>query len=157
MNKRILKKKEKELLRPYCYNEPKQMTYGKKTLINLERDGKFPIEILAEGKYLDYEFLIQNCCSHPTCYVRIPKNHKYYKEHYDFIDIECHGGLTFTGIPRSKRDSSSDDEWWIGWDYAHCGDMYWNPKHPFALDGHKYTTEELFNDVKDVILQLSNP
>ena len=74
----------------------------------------------------------------------------------DSIDIKCHGGLTFSGIPRLKRTSSSDDEWWIGWDYAHCGDMYWNPKHPFNLDGHKYTTKELFNDVKDVILQLSN-
>lgn len=52
-------------------------------------------------------------------YVRIPKAHKFYGKSYsdDVVeDIECHGGLTFSG------DLEDDGDWYIGFDTAHYQD-----------------------------------
>lgn len=111
-------------------------------------------EILFEGKYRDYQFYILNLGTHPTAYVEIPKENKLYEKDYDEIDIVVHGGLTYsedylTGI---KKNS-----WFIGWDYAHFGDyIYYQVKLPvdFSMYDKKWTTEEIFEEVKDVINQI---
>lgn len=33
-------------------------------------------------------------------------------------DIYVHGGITWSGTSSRFKN----DDWWIGWDYAHCGD-----------------------------------
>lgn len=53
-------------------------------------------EILFEGKYRDYQFYILNLGTHPTAYVEIPKENKLYEKDYDEIDIDVHGGLTYS-------------------------------------------------------------
>ena len=50
-------------------------------------------------------------------YVRVPASHPYHGKHYDAIDIEAHGGLTFSG------DKKSDGDYWLGFDCAHICDV----------------------------------
>ncbi|EFE86020.1 hypothetical protein [Fusobacterium periodonticum] len=47
-------------------------------------------------------------------YVEVPKNHIYFEQHYDDInDIECHGGLTYSGY------RFRDGAYYIGFDTNH--------------------------------------
>ena len=65
---------------------------------------------------------------------------------YDAIDLDCHGGLTYSDqwvntIDGKERDPYS---WFIGWDYAHMGDR--------GLTMRDFAKIE--QDAKDVIEQL---
>lgn len=64
-------------------------------------------------------------------YVVIPKNHPLHGVYYDDIDIDIHGGLTFSEEVTDKlvkafetSDLTTDDvgKWIIGFDCAHYGD-----------------------------------
>lgn len=108
---------------------------------------KREFEILANGKYKDFEFAIISLGTHPCAYVKIPKGHKYYEVHYGNIPyIKCNGGLTFS----EHQTFGESLGYWIGWDYTHCDD--YNPI--VAVSGYKWTTEEIFEEVKEVIKQL---
>lgn len=123
----------------------KEMKYKKDRLI----------EILDKGKINGFKYAIVSYGTHPCCYVFLPKEHKYYKKHYDKINIECHGGLTF-----SENDlvfnPLPNDEWIIGLDYAHAYDFtgYFIGDDFMEKNCHKWTTEELLEEVKEVIKQL---
>lgn len=57
---------------------------------------------------------------HLRGYVALPKEHPYYGCHYDNLNVDVHGGLTF-----GKKGDGKDWEpnyWWIGFDCAHAGD-----------------------------------
>jgi hypothetical protein len=113
------------------------------------------IDILAKGKTEEgFYWFIRNIGTHPTAYIGIPKEHKYYGKHYEDISIEVHGGLTF-----SEEDFMFNpiqlDIWWIGWDYAHYGD--YTPPLSNSRDTtklRKWTTEEIYQEVLNVIEQL---
>lgn len=118
-------------------------------------------ETLAYGTYKGYEFRIMNLGTHPTAYVNIPSFHpcflKTYNELYDSsIDINVHGGLTFSSN-QIGTESGVLTGWWLGWDYAHYGD-YLGYEMMFPEELHtndkKWTTKEIFKDVKSVIEQL---
>lgn len=112
-------------------------------------------EILDEGNINGFDYKIINYGPHPCAYVSLPSNHKYYNEDYDNIDINCHGGLTFGRITTFKPDK--DIKFWIGWDYAHLGDYSGlDIRYPsdFRVGGKKWTTEEILEEVKNVICQL---
>ena len=49
----------------------------------------------------------------------------------------------------SSNDYHKDD-YWIGWDYAHLGD-YCGWLNVFDSTGKKWTTEEILQEVKEVI------
>ena len=55
---------------------------------------------------------------HRCGYVALPKDSEYYGEKYDYIDLDCHGGLTYSdfGYPLD------DGNYYIGFDCAHYGD-----------------------------------
>jgi len=55
---------------------------------------------------------------HLCGYVGLPKWHKFYKKNYDKINIDCHGGLTFSGF--RGNDSNL---WFIGFDCGHAFDQ----------------------------------
>lgn len=61
---------------------------------------------------------------HRCGYIGIPKGNKFYNNHYDSIDIDVHGGLTFSsgGDGEIKYPVKSVDTWWIGFDCAHYRD-----------------------------------
>ena len=113
------------------------------------------IYILDEGVYKDYHYAIVSLGSHPCAYIELPKEHKYYGKGYDDIPIDCHGGLTYSseGLLPSNHDCHRDG-FWIGWDYAHLGD-YCGWFNVFDSTGKKWTTEEILQEVKEVIEQLS--
>jgi len=115
---------------------------------------KREVEVLHSGKYNGYDFVILSLGTHPTAYVRLPKTHIGYKKGYDDVAVTCNGGLTYANDNVKGSDKTG---WWIGWDYAHCGD-YSGYDYDFSRNGHKWSTEEIFDEVKSVISQLkSNP
>lgn len=114
-------------------------------------------EVLCEGSYLGYNFVIVSYGTHPCAYVEIPKDNPFYLVDYDKLedDITCHGGLTYSGtLDHIYNDLS---RWFIGWDYAHAGD-YNSYSALFDLDAgqkdKKWTTEEIYEEVMNVVEQL---
>lgn len=115
-------------------------------------------EILDSGKCCNYNYYILNLGAFPTAYIEIPTTHKLYSKHYDNIDIDVHGGLTY-----SKNYLWIDDEkelkdsWFIGWDYAHYDDyLGYEEMYPIEMqtEGKKWTTEEIQKEVMNVCKQL---
>ena len=84
-------------------------------------------QILDEGTYNNYHYIIVSYGTHPCAYVKLPKNHKWYGKHYDYIPIKCHGGLSYTsgsGVVFPDDHPNHSDGFWIGWDYSHYDDYY---------------------------------
>jgi hypothetical protein len=61
-------------------------------------------------------------------YVLIPKGHPLHSKHYDHIDVDVHGGLTFsTEVTEEMAEEWGLDKedvgmWCVGFDTAHTGD-----------------------------------
>lgn len=53
-------------------------------------------------------------------YIGLPEKNKFYGIDYDKIDIDCHGGLTYSS--NHLHEQSDTNTWWIGFDCAHCND-----------------------------------
>ena len=125
----------------------KQMIY--------QSNGK--IELLDNGKCMNYNYYILNLGTHPTAYVEIPKNHKYYLKNYNEIDICVHGGLTYSRNYLRLGNIEISNKWFIGWDYAHFNDFIgyeMNYPSEFITNRKKWTTEEIQKDVYNVCKQL---
>ena len=63
-------------------------------------------------------------------YVIIPKGHPLHGKHYDDIDVEVHGGLTFSESAKEldwPEITENDKEGWVvGFDTAHYSDSLSN-------------------------------
>ena len=120
------------------------------------------IELLFDEEYKGYHYYILNLGTHPTAYVEIPKGNKLFSKNYneiyeDDIDIEVHGGLTYSrNFLFLDKDTKKDNSWFIGWDYAHYNDYCgYDELYPqFATGGYKWTTEEIIEECKSVIEQI---
>ena len=125
----------KELLKPMVYQK--------------DRD----IELLYNDIYRGYHFYILNLGTHPTVYVEIPKNHKYFQKSYiDIENIYVHGGLTYSDdFLMTSYGTIMKNSWFIGWDYGHCDDYCFD-----LNDGKVWTTEEIIEDCINVINQLND-
>ena len=61
-------------------------------------------------------------------YVLIPKDNHFHGEHYDDIDVDVHGGLTFSGLVDTKMvedwglEKEDEGKWCVGFDTAHYSD-----------------------------------
>ena len=121
-------------------------------------------EILDCDKYMGMRYVILSLHTHPCAYIFINKHHYLYKKDYDTIhemmDLNVHGGLTFSDDAIYKVIIYSDKykcdtlqtikyDWIIGWDYAHSNDNYGTTNW-----GKKWTTKEIQNEVKNVIKQI---
>lgn len=118
------------------------------------------IEVLDTGTCLGFFYWILNLGTHPTAYVKIPENHKYYQKDYDDIYIKAHGGLTYSRDYLWISESQRSEGWFIGWDYAHCYDYAgYEEKLPeelrFKQNGKKWTTQEIKDEVYKVCEQLN--
>ena len=58
----------------------------------------------------------------PVGYVGLPKEHPDYGKHYDDIDVEVHGGLTFAGYGTKIPGGPDDRLWYVGFDCMHAYD-----------------------------------
>lgn len=113
-------------------------------------------EILHKGAYKDHKFCILNLGWHPTAYVecKMDSIHSLGDERLD--DISVHGGFTY--LDGVNWDDKEDKCCYLGWDYGHCYDysgLYlkhfdWYNDVPIK----KWTTSEIFEEVKSVIEQL---
>ena len=58
-------------------------------------------------------------------YVGIPSSHRFYKKHYDTVDVEVevHGGLTYSGECAGVICHKTEKLWWFGFDCAHYMDF----------------------------------
>ena len=119
-------------------------------------------KILYSGIYEGKYFCIINICgSHPCAYVEV-KDESY----FDWEDTSpAHCGFTFAGTLshiRSKVDASEIseldnvhlDNLFLGWDFVHLGD--YTPIRKliptlYGNGGKKWTTQEIFENVKEVI------
>lgn len=116
----------------------KSMVYGKERCI----------EVLMKGNFKGFDFFILNLGMHPTAYIRIPKDHSWYQKDYGSLDLDVHGGLTFSDSDFRFNPIVVPDSWWIGWDYGHAGDY---AGYAPQIEGKKWTTEEVFEEVKEAI------
>lgn len=59
-------------------------------------------------------------------YVVIPNGHPLHGKHYDDIDVNVHGGLTFSesanNLEWDEIEEEDKDGWVVGFDTAHFGD-----------------------------------
>lgn len=122
-------------------------------------NGQEVIDMLDEGVYKGFHYVIVSYGTHPCAYVEIPGGHKLYdvSNKDELVDINCHGGITYVskiGIIKPSNKNHRDGRW-IGWDYAHCMDYCYSLyDFEFFHEGKKWTTKEIFEDVKNVIEQL---
>lgn len=70
--------------------------------------------------------IIGTYMGHRCGYLAIPQGHELYGKHYDDIDVEVHGGLTFSAESDTNEiyypAKTNEKVWWIGFDCAHFGD-----------------------------------
>lgn len=113
-------------------------------------------DVLCEGKYFGFHFVIVSYGTHPCAYVEMTDTQWNFLD-YDVLEdkINCHGGLTFAGDLTHIREDLTG--WFFGWDYAHAGDymgydILFNFKSRY--EDKKWTTEEILEDVFNVIEQI---
>lgn len=109
--------------------------------------GKSKFEVLHEGIYKDYKFFIISYGSHPCAYVENKKNYKDF-DCDELINIDVHGGFTFCGEKCGVNC--------IGWDYNHLGDFSSYISVVCGFDDKKWSTQEIYEEVKSVIDQLES-
>lgn len=124
-------------------------------------------EVLDNGNYKGYEYVVLSLGSHPCAYIILDENDKLYGLHYDTVhkkyDIYCHYGFTysedylnfleFSEKYKSLVKSSIKGKWVLGWDYAHHGDYCgWDTDN--LLGGKKWSTSEIVSECKEVINQI---
>ena len=129
------------------YTEMKEMKY----------QANRKIEVLSTGFCFGLLYYILSLGSHPVAYINIPKNHKYYKKEYDEINIDVHGGLTYSSNNLYISETKKIEGWFIGWDYAHYGDYTGFDEimpQQFRTNEKKWTTEEIFKEVKNACYQI---
>ena len=74
------------------------------------------IEVLATGYCFGLLYYILNLGTHPTAYIKMPKNID-----IDENEIDVHGGVTYSEDHLWINDNEKLDGKFIGWDYAQCG------------------------------------
>lgn len=128
-------------------SERKEMEYFSKRII----------EVLDTGFCLGLRYYIMNLGTHPTAYVEIPEKHWLYNiKDYDNMPINCHGGVTYLsdGLLLNEQGKETKGRF-MGWDYGHCDDYNGCAAQTgFKFDGKKWTTEEIYQEVKDVCAQI---
>lgn len=102
-------------------------------------------ELIKTENYKNFNYYIYSLGTHPCAYVDVGSTSLDHIN-YDDINIQCHGGLTYSSNILHDLDFES---WFIGWDYAHFGDYLGS-----SFDGKKWTVKEIEEECKDVIEQV---
>ena len=112
-----------------------------------------PKRILETGKYLDTDYLIlKNDIGYRCGYSYVRPHHPWYNiDEYD-LEVEVHGGITFSEI-----DTLSEVRW-LGFDCAHGGDAADQSLVDYELPSCRFgvvrTTEYVRKECESLILQI---
>lgn len=110
-------------------------------------------ERLTDGEYNGFSFYVLSLGTHPCAYVDVTDTELNGRD-YGNIDIECHGGLTYS---REYLCTVNKKGWFIGWDYSHYGDFVgYELEMPIDIrtNGKIWTIDEIVAECKRVIDQL---
>jgi hypothetical protein len=66
--------------------------------------------------------VIFNETGHRCGYVEIPRSHPCYEKEYSDIDVDVHGGLTFSAYSKEMPYDTPERFWVLGFDCIHYGD-----------------------------------
>lgn len=126
--------------------EMKEMVYKDLSMAKFRKR-----EVLFSGVYEGRKFSIVSLESHPVAYVSMKETEP---EDYDnkyYWEVDVHGGFTYCG--KSYWDDDKENMY-LGWDYAHAGDC-WGAFSKYGIGGKQWTTEEIYEEVKNVVIQLN--
>lgn len=117
--------------------------------------------VLKKGKLKNYSYVIVYNGRNPCAYVGLSLTDKVlqgYNINYNINKIRCHGGITYASkvtddniMQNYYHISENVADYWIGIDYAHTPMDYVATLHEY---GKKYTVEEIYAEVKNIIAQL---
>lgn len=85
----------------------------------------FKVEREWEHQGLKCAVVVAREGGHRCGYVRVPPNHRSHGKDYNNVDVDVHGGLTFSAIEPCAHDDGTG--YWFGFDCAHSGDMSMEP------------------------------
>lgn len=94
-------------------------------------------------------------------YAGIYPTHPYHHRDYDQVEVDVHGGLTFSDSCRHSKDEAqgvchvpepgtSGDVWWFGFDCAHCYDL------APSMSSLGFTERGTYRDVAYVAAQVTS-
>lgn len=110
--------------------------------------------IILTSDYKGWTYSIITFGTHPCAYVDV-KNTMFDGKFYADIPIECHGGLTYSA---DYLPITNDKGWFIGWDYAHWGDLFYSQYNivmgVIDIVSKEWTIDEVEEECKNVIDQL---
>ena len=66
--------------------------------------------------------IVGQSLGHRCGYIGLPKGHPLHGKDYDEIDINVHGGLTYSDNSGTYPVENTGDIWWIGFDCGHYMD-----------------------------------
>ena len=107
----------------------------------MEYKVKREMTILDSGVYHNRKYFIISIGSHLCAYVEFHNEIDRWSELW--CKTPCHGGITYDDYAYWDEN---DETYYIGWDYAHFGDYL-----PYNVCGKKRTTQEVLENVKEVI------
>lgn len=84
-------------------------------------------KLLKEGIHNGLQYRIIQGPFSINGYVAVSKTHLYYGKHYNDVNVEVHGGLTFNQQGDDNDDLYPDSTlWWFGFDTAHGFSGIWS-------------------------------
>ena len=114
-------------------------------------------EVLDTGYCLGLLYFILNLGLHPTAYIKIPENSKYYGKDMEEIDLNVHGGVTYVNDYLYISENQKINGWFIGWDYGHYGDYGGYEEllpQEFRTGGKKWSTQEIYQEVRKACYEI---
>ena len=128
-------------------------------IINIEENKNNPLygdekRMILTSDYKGWTYSIITFGTHPCAYVDV-KDTMFDGKFYADIPIECHGGLTYSA---DYLPITNDKGWFIGWDYAHWGDLFYSQYNidmgVIDIVSKEWTIDEVEEECKNVIDQL---
>ena len=116
-----------------------QVDYNHRTSFRILLDGIY------EGRYF---YICQNG-GYPVAYVQLKSGESDDMDKCDHIRV--HGGVTYL----DKLSWDTNNSKYLGWDYVHAGDCIRMATSLGWSEGKRWTTEEIYEEVKSVIAQLN--
>ena len=92
------------------------------SVLSAKRDARLENGIIRSGGCeFEYE-IVNNGIGYRCGYLRVLPGHPWFGKHYDAINADVHGGLTFAQHGTTCDSHPGEAEWWVGFDCAHGGD-----------------------------------